>query len=62
MVTSFEGYVSPSEGARIIGIAPVTLRLWVKTGKIAALRTPNGMILSRADVERAARERKHQEV
>ena len=57
MPTVMEGYRAPSEAARRIGVAPVTLRLWVRQGKFPALRTPIGMVLRTEDVERAARER-----
>ena len=57
MVAVMEGYLGPSEAARRIGVAPVTLRLWVRQGKFPALRTPIGMVLRTEDVERAARER-----
>ncbi len=57
MVAVMEGYVGPSEAARQLGIAPVTLRLWVKQGKMPALRTPNGIVLRTEDIEQARRQR-----
>jgi hypothetical protein len=57
MTTKLEGYLGPSAAARQLGVAPVTLRLWMQQGKIPALRTPIGRVLKAEDVERLAQER-----
>ena len=57
MIETLDGYLSPAQAARVLNIAPVTVRWLVKSGKLPALRTPNGMLLRVADVEQAARER-----
>ncbi len=57
MIDTLEGYLAPSEAARRIGVAPVTLRWWVQQGKLPALRTPNGIVIRIADVEDTIRRR-----
>ena len=47
-----------SEVARLIGVAPETVRVWERTGRLAAAKTSSGVrLFARADVERLARER-----
>ena len=57
MVTVLEGYLSPSAAARRIGVAPLTLKLWARSGKIPALMTPNGIVFKVEDIDRIAHER-----
>jgi DNA-binding transcriptional MerR regulator len=47
-----------SEAARIIGVAPHTLRSWEKTGRLVPARIAGVRIYDRAEVERVAAERK----
>lgn len=47
-----------SEAARILAIAPETVRAWEKTGRLRAVRIGRGIrLFNREDVERIARER-----
>ena len=47
-----------SEAARILAIAPETLRLWEKNGRLHAVKIGRGIrLFNREDVERLARER-----
>jgi excisionase family DNA binding protein len=41
------------DAARLLEVSPGTIRVWVKKGKLQALRTPGGVrIFYRQDVER----------
>ena len=57
MVEVLEGYVSPARAAHRIGVAPLTIKVWAKQGRIPALLTPLGLVFRTEDVERVARER-----
>ena len=47
-----------SEAARILGVAPQTLRLWEKLGHVKALKTAAGVrLFDPRDIERLARQR-----
>jgi DNA-binding transcriptional MerR regulator len=46
-----------SEAARIIGVAPHTLRQWEKTGRLIPQRIAGVRIYDRVEVERVAAER-----
>lgn len=51
-------YLLTNGAARLLDVAPQTIRLWERTGKLPALRTESGVrLFSRCDVERLARER-----
>ncbi len=56
-MTELGGYLSPTEAANAIGVSTQTVRLWVRAGKMPALRTPNGIVLRREDVEEVAKAR-----
>lgn len=56
-VETMAGFLSPSETARALGIADSTVRYLVRTGKLPAVRTPNGLILRVADVDQCRQER-----
>jgi len=61
-VDTLRGYLSPSQAARISGLATETLKLRVNTGKLNALIIPGGRRLYRVeDMERIARERAEKE-
>lgn len=46
------------DAARVFDVAPDTIRLWERIGKLPATRTESGLrVFSRADVERVAAER-----
>jgi excisionase family DNA binding protein len=55
-------YVSPSEAARRIGVSGLTLRLWLKSGKIGYIETPLGRLIPVSEVERVIEERRMGEV
>ncbi len=57
MVATLDGYLSPSKAAQQIGVAPITLKLWAKQGRVPALRTPIGLVFRTEDVEQLARQR-----
>ncbi len=59
MVTeTLEGYLSPSQAARVVGVDVGTLKYYTHTGKLAAVMVPPGRRLYRtADIEAIARER-----
>ena len=49
------------DAARICGVTRVTIHDWICQGKLAvAAHTPYGRLLSRADVERYAEQRRQQ--
>ena len=46
-------YLTVNEVAKLLGVTPLTLRNWDKTGKLAALRNPlnNYRIYKREDID-----------
>ena len=47
-----------TEAAQIAHVASETIRLWERTGRLAAIKTSGGVrLFDRADVERLAQER-----
>ena len=53
-----EELITTAGVARICGVAPDTVRLWERTGKLAATRTESGIrLFRREDVEREAARR-----
>lgn len=51
-----EQLLTTSAVARILNIAPDTVRLWERQGKLVAVRTTSGMrLFERVEVDRAAR-------
>ena len=52
-----------SEVARINAVAPETVRLWERSGRLRAVKTAGGVrLFDRRDVERLAREREAKRV
>ena len=57
-IETLEGYLSPSQAARVAGVDVATLKYWWKTGRLPAVIVPPGRKLYRAtDIEQFARER-----
>ncbi len=55
---TFEGFLSPSQAARVAGVDTATLKYHTKTGKLQAVMVPPGRRLYRTEeIERFARER-----
>lgn len=46
-------YLTVSEAAKALGVAPDTVRWWTRTGRLDAIRTETGVrFFRRSDVER----------
>jgi excisionase family DNA binding protein len=50
------GYLSTSQAARRLGVSKNALLGWVRRGRLGALRTPLGLLIPAAEVERLAPE------
>jgi excisionase family DNA binding protein len=50
-------YLSPSEAARRIGVSDLTLRIWMRNGRIGYIQTPLGRLIPVSEVERVIEER-----
>lgn len=50
--------LSVAQTARRLGLAEATIRLYVRTGRLAAFATALGYLIPEAEVERLARERR----
>jgi excisionase family DNA binding protein len=51
-------YLTPAEAGRMLGLRPSTVRFYVDTGRLRALRTPTGIrLIPAAAVRRFAKER-----
>jgi excisionase family DNA binding protein len=57
MTTQIE-LLTAGDVAKLIRVAPSTVRLWAETGRLSAIRTAGGVrLFDRLEVERFARER-----
>ncbi len=54
VIEELQGYLTPTVAAQRLGVSEVTLRLWVKGGRMPALRTPHGNLFKAEDIERIA--------
>jgi hypothetical protein len=57
---SLDDFISMSAAARVAEVSTNWLRQLIHAGKLEAMRTPYGWVVSRAAVERLARERREQ--
>ena len=57
MTAVHDSRLTASQAARVAGVAPETIRLWVKTGRLRAERTPLGMLIDPHDLDAVIRER-----
>ena len=51
-------YLSPSEAARRIGVSDLTLRIWIRNGRIGYIQTPLGRLIPVSEVERVIEQRR----
>lgn len=50
--------MTTGDAAKQVGVAPDTIRLWERLGRLPALRTASGVrLFQRTDVDRVVRER-----
>ena len=53
----FENFVTPAGAGRILDLTPCRVRQLIDEGRLPALKTPLGRLLSRADVTQFAEQR-----
>ena len=57
-----EGFLSPRDACRILGISYITLWRWIREGRIKAIRSPSGRyLIPRSEIERLKGEEKKAE-
>ncbi|HEV2126149.1 MAG TPA: helix-turn-helix domain-containing protein [Chloroflexota bacterium] len=57
MTAEIEKMLSPSQAARRIGVSDSTVAIWLRTGKLPAIRTAIGNLIRPEDVDVLARQR-----
>ncbi|WP_038040167.1 helix-turn-helix domain-containing protein [Thermorudis peleae] len=50
-------YLTPAEAARMLEVSVERVRTWLKTGRMACVKTPLGRLIPPQEVERIAVER-----
>jgi excisionase family DNA binding protein len=53
----FTDWMTASAAARRLGVTQRSVYLWVRSGRLEALRTPLGVLVARASVEKVAADR-----
>lgn len=56
-VTDLEMSMTPSQAARRLGVSAQAISNYIKSGKLPAMKTPLGRLISPVDVEHLAAER-----
>ena len=57
-IPTLDEWISLSQAAAQLGCSPQSVRDWADAGKVIGVRTPLGRLVSAADVDRLAAERK----